>query len=56
MYPWGYDVNAGLGTGFYSTQHDAELARTKELLSTKSESTAKFHIYELEIPNPAYKE
>ena len=56
MYPCGYDINSGLGTGFYSTQHDAEMARTKELLSTKSDSTAKFYIYELEIPNPAYKE
>lgn len=52
----GYDQNAGLGTGFFMTQSDAEMFRTRELLGQKSESTSKYLVYELEIPNPAYKE
>ena len=55
LYPAGYDSNASMGTGFFASNNDAELNRTKELLSQKAESTAKYHIYELERPNPAYK-
>jgi hypothetical protein len=55
-YPCGYDSNNGMGTGFFQTQNDAEMARTKELLGKNPESNARFHIYELELPNPAYKE
>lgn len=54
--PAGYDANAGLGSGFFITQSDAEMYRTKELLGQKPDSTAKYHIYEIEIPNPAYKD
>lgn len=54
--PAGYDQNAGLGTGFFMTQSDAEMFRTRELLGQKTDSTARYHIYELEIPNPAYTE
>jgi hypothetical protein len=54
--PAGYDANAGLGSGFFISQSDAEMFRTRELLALKPDSTDKLHIYELEIPNPAYKE
>lgn len=56
LYLCGYDPNASLGSGFFATQNDAEMARTKEILGQKPESTAHYHIYEIEIPNPAYKE
>lgn len=56
LYPCGYDSNVSLGTGFFSTQNDAEMVRTREILGQKPESTSHYYIYELEIPNPAYKE
>lgn len=56
LYPTGFDSNNNMGTGFFPTQNTAELMRTKELLTQKPDSTSKYHIYELEIPNPAYKE
>ena len=56
LYPSGFDSNNNMGTGFFPSQNVAELMRTKELLAQKPESTAQYHIYELEIPNPAYKE
>lgn len=52
----GYDQNAGLGSGFFLSQADAEMVRTREILALKSDCTDRFHIYEIEIPNPAYKE
>ncbi len=39
----GYDANAGLGSGFFLSQSDAEMARTRELLALKLDSTDKFH-------------
>ena len=47
---------AGLGTGFYSTQSDAEQNRTMEILKDTSTGVnkPKFHLFELEMPNPAY--
>ena len=56
LYPSGFDSNSNMGTGFFPTQNVAELMRTKELLAQKPESSSQFHIYEIEIPNPAYKE
>jgi hypothetical protein len=51
---------AGLGIGFYSTQSDAEQNRTMEILRDTSTGTGvnkpKFHLFELEMPNPAYTE
>lgn len=55
LYPCGFDQNAGLGTGFFPTQSTAELFRTKELLALKPDAITQFHIYEIEIPNPAYQ-
>ena len=42
-----------LGTGFFLNKLEAEHNRTLEILK---DSTLKFHIFELEFPNPAYKE
>ena len=56
LYPTGFDANNSMGSGFFPTQSHAELMRTRELLAQKSDSTSQFHIYEIEIPNPAYKE
>jgi hypothetical protein len=48
----------GLGSGFYSTQQEAEHNRTLEVLKDTSTGINKpsFHLFELEIPNPAYQE
>lgn len=42
-----------MGSGIYSTRDEAEKARTVALLSDKNNSL--FHVFELEVPNPAYK-
>lgn len=49
---------AGLGVGFYSTLQEAEHNRTLELLkdTTSGNSKPKWHVFELELPNPAYEE
>jgi len=54
LYPAGFDANNNMGSGFFPTQNVAELMRTKELLAQKPDSTTQYHIFELEIPNPAY--
>ncbi len=41
------------GTGFYATRDEAEKARTFAILNDKTDT--RFHIFELEFPNPAYK-
>lgn len=48
----------GLGVGFYSTQQEAEHNRTIEALkdTTTGPSKPKWHIWELNVPNPAYEE
>ena len=57
LYPTGFDTNNHMGgTGFFPSQNVAELMRTKELLGQKPDSTAQYHIFELDLPNPAYKE
>jgi len=49
---------SGLGVGFYSTLSEAEQNRTMELLkdTTSGINKPKWHIWELDIPNPAYEE
>ena len=42
-----------MGSGFFSTRHDAEMHRTVEMLKATDGSV--FHLFELVIPNPAYK-
>ncbi len=44
---------ANFGTGFYSTRDEAEKARTYAILNDKTDT--RFHIFELEFPNPAYQ-
>ena len=48
----------GLGVGFYSSLQEAEHNRTMELLKDTSTgiNKPKWHIWELDIPNPAYTE
>jgi hypothetical protein len=43
----------GLGSGFYLNERDAEHQRTIELLKNPSNT---YLIYELTVPNPAYKQ
>jgi hypothetical protein len=43
-----------IGTGFYFSQSEAEQNRTLEVL--KDTDGARFYVFELEIPNPAYTE
>ena len=47
-----------LGCGFFPTLHEAEHNRTMEILreTTSSSPKSRFHIFELEVPNPAYQE
>jgi hypothetical protein len=45
-----------LGVGFFSSQHDAEMHRTMEILKLSSGDNSEFFIFELELPNPVYKE
>lgn len=47
----------GLGIGFYSTQVEAEFARTMEILKdTTSGSQHQWHLFEIDVKNPAYRE
>lgn len=54
--------NAGIsgtmswGYGFYITLQEAEQNRTMELLKNTDAVKPQYHIFELEIPNPAYQE
>ena len=44
------------GSGFYGTRHEAEQARTFELLKDTNTPKSLYHVFELEVPNPAYQE
>ena len=44
------------GPGFYGTRHEAEQARTFELLKDTSTIRPHYHVFELEVPNPAFQE
>ena len=48
--------NMSLGSGFFLSQHDAEMHRTMELLKLQPNDNSEFFVFELELPNPAYKE
>lgn len=43
-----------IGTGFYRTLDEAEHNRTLETLKNTEGDT--FHVFEISIPNPIYKE
>ena len=54
---YGGGGGSGLGLGFYSTQQEAEHNRTLETLKdTTTGPKPKWHIWELDIPNPVYQE
>ena len=56
--PTGTSGAMSLGIGFYSTLQEAEQNRTMELLKDTSTGINKprWHVFELEVPNPAYSE
>lgn len=45
-----------IGVGFYTTLQEAEHNRTLELLKDTDASFNSYFVFELEFPNPAYKE
>lgn len=47
--------NPNIGSGFFLTRTEVEHLRTLEMLKEQS-SDVKFHVFEMTIPNPAYKE
>ena len=51
-------VNSGPfnGIGIYTTLQEAEHNRTMELLKNTDTVKPLYHIFELDIPNPVYKE
>lgn len=57
-YTSGSSTNVALGMGFFISQQEAEHCRTVEVLKDTSTGPNKprFHVFELEIPNPAYEE
>ena len=47
---------AGIGVGFYLSRDEAEHNRTMSVLKEPAGTgNVYFHVFELEIPNPAYK-
>lgn len=48
--------SSAFGPGFYNTREEAEQTRTLELLKDTSTGFSEYHVFELEIPNPGYKE
>ena len=45
-----------IGTGIYHTLQEAEHNRTLETLKDPDASFNTYHVFELELPNPTYKE
>lgn len=55
-YVYGSGSNVTFGPGFYSSREEADQQRTLEILkSTESAGFSEYHVFELEVPNPAYK-
>lgn len=54
-YVYGTGSNITFGPGFYGTREEAEQLRTLELLKSTDTANSEYHVFELEIPNPAYK-
>jgi len=52
----GGSSGVSLGLGFYPTLQEAEHNRTMELLKNTDTPKPQYHIFELDIPNPAHKE
>lgn len=57
-YTSGSASSSPLGMGFFVTLQEAEHCRTIEVLkdTTTGQTKPRFHIFELEVPNPAYQE
>lgn len=51
-----YGSNTTFGPGFYANKTDAEHARTIEILKETTDKNIHYHVFELEIPNPACQE
>jgi hypothetical protein len=49
-------LGMSLGSGFFWTQLEAEHHRTLELLKDTTTPKSQYHVFELDIPNPAYSE
>jgi hypothetical protein len=51
-------ASAGIGIGFYPSLQEAEHNRTMEVLkdTTSGNNKPRWHVFELEFPNPAYEE
>lgn len=49
-------LGMSLGAGFFLTHIEAEHHRTLELLKDTGADKSQYHVFELEIPNPAYQE
>ena len=54
----GYVYSSGspainFGAGFYGTRDEAEKARTYELLKDTTDPKPRYHVFEMEVPNPA---
>lgn len=56
VYGSGSSSSVTFGAGFYGSRDEAEQLRTLEILKETTQGTSKYHVFELEIPNPAYKE
>lgn len=44
-----------MGSGIYHSRDDAEKARTLAILADKNTPNNVYHVFELEVPNPAYR-
>lgn len=57
-YTSGASPNTSVGLGFFVSQQEAEHNRTIEVLkdTNTGPNKPKFHVFELEVPNPIYEE
>lgn len=49
-------TSSAFGPGFYGSREEAEQLRTIEILKDTTGAGNKYHVFELEIPNPTYQE
>lgn len=45
-----------IGLGFYTNLQEAEFNRTAEILKDTNQGKDRYHVFELEVPNPVYRE
>lgn len=53
-YVYGSGSSVTFGAGFYGSREEAEQLRTLELLKKTDTVHSEYHVFELEVPNPAY--